>query len=403
MNCLFDCSELYLSIVDPEHHDKIFDKNSRTSLKILKSLGASSFCPLVIALVRSGQSTEVIDRMVFAIECLIFRNQTIGKITANNNERQFSQWAYQLSKGIKTHELVLDEIYANTLPDEEFVPAFKRFSPSIPVAKQLLIRIYNEGNTELKINEDGKEIHLEHIMPQNNSLWCVDERIWKEYHVRFGNMTLLDYAKNIKVSNSRFSNKRNYYATSKIPQNQEIAKLESWTEREILDRQDELMKISLRLWPRGEPVVIAQTSNLDRFIQAEPEKHDSIDLTKFVSRDHSWSVIDNEHIVKKCDYSVFYNKGSGVPVSIRSFFGIENMKPGDKLPVTLTYRGESFDAYFVRKNNVSQVTQITWGIDFQRRILADNLSIDIGNYPNMIFRKGSTTYYEIWFQDSEKE
>ncbi|MCQ2079264.1 MAG: DUF262 domain-containing HNH endonuclease family protein, partial [archaeon] len=398
MNTLFDCSELYLSIVDPDRNNEIFDKKSKHSLKMLKSLNASSFCPLVIALVRTGQSSETIDRMVFAIECLVFRNQTVGKITANNNERQFAQWAYQLSSRQKSPEQILDEIFGNTITDEEFSSAFKRFSPSIPIAKRILIEIYNEGNKELKINEDGKEVHLEHIMPQNNSLWCVDDRIWKEYHVRFGNMTLLDSTKNIKISNGRFAVKRTYYAASKIPQNQEIAKYESWTDEEIRCRQDALLGIVLRLWPRGEPSVKTMKEPLFQSTLSPGPMHRQLNLEECMVRDHSWSVIDTTHIVKKCDYSVFYNKGSGIPVRIRGFFGIENMKPGDKLPVTLTYGGEPFEAYFVRKNNVSQVTQIVWGIDFQRRILTDNVSLDEENYPNMIFKKGSSTYYEVWFQ-----
>ena len=74
----------------------------------------------------------------------------------------------------------------------------------------------------------------------------------------------------------------------------------------------------------------------------------------------SWTVLDNKHAVKKTDLSVFKNFGSGIPVLIRPFFDIEDLKEQESRPIVIAFDGVAYPARVVRKKPRGRQTQILW-------------------------------------------
>lgn len=258
---MFKSVDLYLYIIKPSKSSKYYEYETYDHLMNLKQFGATSFCPLIIAMYNSGKK-ELVGDMLKAIETLILRNQVIGKKTANKNERNYANWAESISKGTKSSLTVMSEIYNTVDSDENVSLAFSKFSPNKSIGKVLLIEIYNQNHTETKITERGKDVHLEHIMPESNTKWNVDESIWKEYYKRIGNMLLLDGMKNIRISNEPFSVKKDKYAESSIEETREIAELDEWGVEQIEAHQKKLLVEVLKIWEKKEFRVESMTLDI---------------------------------------------------------------------------------------------------------------------------------------------
>ena len=97
----------------------------------------------------------------------------------------------------------------------------------------------------MQIKDSLKEIHYEHILPQNpaeDSQWRKEFSAieLEHYTAKLGNATLLLDKINHSASNRDFSDKRAYLLDSDIPENKKVAVNEQWTSVEIDKRTDEL-------------------------------------------------------------------------------------------------------------------------------------------------------------------
>ena len=106
---------------------------------------------------------------------------------------------------------------------------------------------------EEKTLKDTRDVHIEHIMPQTLSAeWRAelgDEAEQHELYVnRWGNLTLLGGKKNIGISNSVFSRKREEYRDSLIGMTQELIQYDRWGIHEIEQRQEHLAKLADNIW-----------------------------------------------------------------------------------------------------------------------------------------------------------
>lgn len=240
--------KLYVALLSPA--ESSFGESSKESLERLKTMKATSFYPLIMAMRSKDASDTDIQRVLGRVECLIFRNQTVMKKTANNNERFFSNLAYGFSSGSETVESILDKITDDIVSDGEMGSAFKTLTPNSKVARMILTTLYNHDHPELRIGSSRK-VHVEHIMPQSKGEWDVDDDVWTEYMPRLGNMVLLDGQKNISASNDLFSEKRARYRESSIDDTCAIADFEDWTSESIDLRQKELFDRVLVCWPKA--------------------------------------------------------------------------------------------------------------------------------------------------------
>lgn len=111
---------------------------------------------------------------------------------------------------------------------------------------------------ERQINKEApplEKLQVEHIMPQKlsdewkNELGSEWELVHQKYSDTLGNVTLTGY--NPEYSNKLFVEKRDMekgFKDSGLQMNRNLAKLERWTEREIVDRAEQLSEIALRIW-----------------------------------------------------------------------------------------------------------------------------------------------------------
>jgi len=120
------------------------------------------------------------------------------------------------------------------------------------ILRYLLEELEKYNNKEIV---NFEELQIEHIMPQTLSEeWKKElgsdwELIYQKYLDTLGNLTLTGY--NPEYSNKLFIEKRDMekgFKDSGLQLNRGLAKLEKWTEKEIIDRAEELSKIGLEIW-----------------------------------------------------------------------------------------------------------------------------------------------------------
>lgn len=146
--------------------------------------------------------------------------------------------------------------------DEEVKGEFKtRQVYKMPANARMFIleRMENQDNNERHdvIKElTDRNITIEHIMPQNLSdKWKTAlgddwERVHEQYLHTMANLTLTGY--NSQYSNLTFAEKRDMekgFKDSAFRLNNFVKSCEQWTEIELKARQEELLKVFMRLWP----------------------------------------------------------------------------------------------------------------------------------------------------------
>lgn len=90
--------------------------------------------------------------------------------------------------------------------------------------------------------------------------------------------------------------------------------------------------------------------------------------TDFEFESFSWTIVSDTLAEKRMDRSSFKHHGTGIPVDIRKFFGIEAMKAGDRRDVTLTYGILNFPAHIEMVNEKNPRTRLLWRKDLQNII-----------------------------------
>ena len=111
-------------------------------------------------------------------------------------------------------------------------------------------KIEDHSSPEKKMNKDNKAINLEHIMPQNNSIWGVDPDIHAKYVNRLANQTLLLEEYNKSVSNKKFDIKKAVYQKSSVRLTKELCSYSQWGQDEIEDRELKLITQIMEVWKK---------------------------------------------------------------------------------------------------------------------------------------------------------
>jgi len=80
---------------------------------------------------------------------------------------------------------------------------------------------------------------------------------------------------------------------------------------------------------------------------------------------HSWTIISDTVAEKRMDKSSFKHHGTGIPVNIRPFFGIESMKAGERKEIILSHGVLNFAAHIEMVNEKNPRTRLLWRHDLQ--------------------------------------
>ena len=189
-----------------------------------------------------------------AIEVYVFRNFTICGKVANKAEAVFATIAKDIYDGVlATTDSIIERINREVVSDQEFRDMFKIWSGS-KTAKEpiryILRKIHKYLDTANEINVDNTEVHIEHIMPEDNSCWQMSDDVHETYLWRLGNLSLLSGTFNRAISNRVFEEKKPRYAESKIEPNRDLAKCVAWTDKEIEERQHRFADYALQIWKK---------------------------------------------------------------------------------------------------------------------------------------------------------
>ncbi len=190
------------------------------------------------------------------IEAYIVRRAVCG-IPTNALNKYFPTIYKSLDQTDIVHSLkekLKNETGARRMPDDnEFKQCLqerKLFGNRI--LRYLLEELERHNNKEVV---DFEELQIEHIMPQTLSdEWKKElgdnwEQIHQKYLNTLGNLTLTGY--NPEYSNKLFIEKRDMekgFKNSGLHLNKMLAKFDKWTEKEIMNRAEELSKIALEIW-----------------------------------------------------------------------------------------------------------------------------------------------------------
>ena len=252
--CNLDEYALVYHDLEVPNESSVFDEKQKKAFESLKLLKAKTFYPVIIALkMKNNFSDEDILEVAEKIECYVFRNFTICGKTANSAETYFSDIAKDIfEEKLSTATDICDEIQKGMVSDEEFQESFKVWTGSKSTKdtiRYILRKIHKYLDQTNEINIDNTEVHIEHIMPEENSIWKVDEEIHENYLWRLGNLCLLSAPLNESIKNKEFNIKCKEYGKSKIEPNRSLLDFSEWDKEAIEKRQKDFSDLATEIWP----------------------------------------------------------------------------------------------------------------------------------------------------------
>lgn len=239
------------------------DKDLNKALSFLVDLEMDVVYPLLLELY-SDYSDGVLSKddfipIIALIESYLCRRAVCG-LGTNSLNKVFPSFTKKIDK--KQYLKSVEEHFGSLTGNQKFPNDFE-FRDSL-ITKELYdpkktkkIKSFLERLEKLDTEEpvDTQECTIEHIMPQTlTEEWKRDlgenfQAIHEKYLHTIGNLTLTGY--NEKYSNNSFQEKRNMekgFKQSPLKLNQSLKGLESFGEKEIEKRANDLADWALKIW-----------------------------------------------------------------------------------------------------------------------------------------------------------
>ncbi|MEU6878526.1 DUF262 domain-containing protein [Streptomyces sp. NPDC046712] len=225
-----------------------------------KSLGADAAYPLLLAVSRKYDYSELV-RITQALISYYVRWTVVGRRESTLLEEKLFDLAKQVSSGLSLSD-ALQQIINWTPDDAAFQADFEQAPiPRSTQARYLLTAIERHLRQRDGVDDvvvaGASTVHVEHIYPQapEADYRLGDHGAWVN---RLGNQTLLHGRKNRIASNKAYPEKVEAYASSSflITQGTGINRLwdadqDAWRTQGIEERQIDLAKIAIEVWPIG--------------------------------------------------------------------------------------------------------------------------------------------------------
>ncbi len=276
------------------------DKDLNKALSFLVDLERDVIYPLLLELY-SDYSDGVLSKqdfipIIYLIESYICRRAVCG-LGTNGLNKIFASFTKHIQKdeyfkSLKVHFCYLTEKQRFPNNDE-----FKKFFITIDFyhfqKKKYFFERLENFNTKEPVNT--KECTIEHIMPQTlTEEWERDlggnfQAIHDKYLHTIGNLTLTGY--NEEYSNNSFQEKRDMekgFKQSPLRLNQGLRDLESFGEKEIEKRANDLADWALKIWTY--PKLDAET--LEKYKQKGKREKKAYDLSSYKFGSHSRELFD---------------------------------------------------------------------------------------------------------------
>ncbi|NHB17131.1 DUF262 domain-containing protein [Helicobacter pylori] len=278
------------------------DKDLNKALGFLVDLEMDVIYPLLLELYsdyRDGVLSKVDFIPIIAlIESYICR-RAVCNLGTNSLNKVFPSFTKKIDKNqylesMKAHFLLLETTTGKFPKDSEFrdsLIAKKLYKPK--KTKEIKSFLERLENFDTKEPVNTQECNTEHIMPQTlTPEWQKDlgenfEAIHEKYLHTIGNLTLTGY--NSEYSNKSFREKRNMekgFKESPLRLNQSLKNLESFGEKEIEKRANDLADWALKIWTY--PILEAET--LEKYKPKKEKK--AYDLSSYKFGSHSRELFD---------------------------------------------------------------------------------------------------------------
>ncbi len=281
------------------------DKDLNKALSFLVDLEMDVVYPLLLELY-SDYKDGVLSKQDFIpiialTESYICRRAVCG-IPSNGLNKFFPSFTKKIDK--KQYLKSVEEHFGSLTGNQKFPNDFEfkdsfitkelygRNKTKKKKTKYFLERLEN-FNTKEPVNT--QECTIEHIMPQTLNLeWERDlgenfQAIHEKYLNTIGNLTLTGY--NEKYSNNSFQEKRDMekgFKQSPLKLNQSLKDLESFGEKEIEKRANDLADWALKIWTY--PKLDAET--LEKYKQKGKREKKAYDLSSYKFGSHSRELFD---------------------------------------------------------------------------------------------------------------
>ncbi len=285
----------FCQIVFKKETDKKDDKDLNEALGFLVDLEMDVIYPLLLELY-SDYSDGVLSKqdfipIIYLIESYICRRAVCG-LGTNSLNKVFPSFTKHIQKdeyfkSLKAHFVYLTEKQRFPNNDE-----FKKLFITIDFyhfqKKKYFFERLENFNTEEPVNT--QKCTIEHIMPQTlTEEWKRDlggnfQAIHDKYLHTIGNLTLTGY--NTEYRNNSFREKRDMekgFKQSSLKLNQSLKDLESFGEKEIEKRANDLADFALKIWTY--PKLDAET--LEKYKQKGKREKKVYDLSFYKFGSHS--------------------------------------------------------------------------------------------------------------------
>ncbi|WQX03112.1 DUF262 and DUF1524 domain-containing protein [Helicobacter pylori] len=276
------------------------DKDLNKALSFLVDLEMDVIYPLLLELY-SDYSDGVLSKQDFIpiialIESYICRRAVCG-LGTNSLNKVFPSFTKHIQKdeyfkSLKAHFGYLTE--KQRFPnDDEFKKLFIAIDFYNFQKKKYFFERLENFNTKEPVNT--KECTIEHIMPKTLTKECERDlgenfqAIHDKYLHTIGNLTLTGY--NQEYSNKSFQEKRDMekgFKQSPLRLNQSLKDLESFGEKEIEKRANDLADWALKIWTY--PKLDAET--LEKYKQKGKREKKAYDLSSYKFGSHSRELFD---------------------------------------------------------------------------------------------------------------
>ncbi|EAC6551948.1 HNH endonuclease, partial [Listeria monocytogenes] len=242
-------SEVYGGMKNPAE-DNFFETDSQQVLNDLKRLGAKSFYPIILAMVKKDYGPNEIYEVLSAIEVLVVRNFVISGLVANKYETEFSKIAFKIyQEEVESVTEIINLIRTNIIADDVFLNNFSSFKTTNKLRLRYILKKINDSySKEIAVLNDNNKIHLEHIMPIKADGWDIIKEEHEEYLWKIGNLTLLGSEYNKKSTNKIFNDKKDIYEYSEVQLTRKLLDYDEWNIDVIKERQVELAELAVNIW-----------------------------------------------------------------------------------------------------------------------------------------------------------
>lgn len=224
----------------------------------------ANFFPLLIAVwMRFKNEKEKIKEILKLIELFILRVYVVGRRRADTGETSVCRLAYKVHNTKLNFGKILNNLKDTVFYYEDdqsfqndlrFAQFYKR------IARRDLKYLLFEYEKFLRKEADEPidfeletiltdDFEIEHIWADNpDEVPSELEQIHEEHKHKIGNLTLASAPWNRRWGNKSFEKKRPYYSNSILRVQKELSSLEQWGQKDILAREEKLIKFALERW-----------------------------------------------------------------------------------------------------------------------------------------------------------